>query len=274
MSTILLGAPADGQVVLAIAVTALIGAPSAIWCALLTGRKRVAQSLSAQAAGLAAGAAAAAWRIMAHDASGAALAFAAGPLVAGCVALPFALNLGLPLIPQPLELGAGQDPAALFGRLRRHRRLRRDRRVRPALALPRAFRRHPARVLAGLQPRLGHVDPTARPVHDPDVRAARGHGPGRGRPPRLPAALLGRRRRRDDRGAAGVLGGLAPPDPPVPVRRLPARRGDHPGLYGRRRAPGVAVARHAHRLRQRPAPAVRGHRGGRPHSDGRASPQP
>jgi hypothetical protein len=99
ISNILVGTPAEWPAVLAITVAALIGAPSGIWCALLTGRKRVAQSLSAQAAGLIAGAGAAAWRIMAHDASGAALAFAAGPIVSGCVALPLALRLGLPLIP-------------------------------------------------------------------------------------------------------------------------------------------------------------------------------
>lgn len=100
VSAILLGGTTEGPMVLAIAVTALAAAPSGIWCALLTGRKRVAQSLSAQAMGLAAGAGAAAWRIMAHDAAGAALAFAAGPLATSCVALPLALRLGLPLIPR------------------------------------------------------------------------------------------------------------------------------------------------------------------------------
>jgi O-antigen/teichoic acid export membrane protein len=99
VSDILVGTSAEWPAVLAITVAALVGAPSGIWCALLTGRKHVAQSLSAQGAGLIAGASAAAWRIMAHDASGAALAFAAGPIVTGCVALPFTLKLGLPLIP-------------------------------------------------------------------------------------------------------------------------------------------------------------------------------
>jgi hypothetical protein len=99
VSNILVGAPGDGPVVLAIAIAALVGAPSGIWCALLTGRKHVAQSLSAQAAGLVAGAAGAAWRIMAHDAAGAAVAFASGPLVTSCVALPLTLRLGLPLFP-------------------------------------------------------------------------------------------------------------------------------------------------------------------------------
>jgi hypothetical protein len=100
VSEILVGATSESPMVLAIALTALIGAPSGIWCALLTGRKRVAQSLSAQGAGLVAGAVGAAWRIMTHDAAGAALAFAAGPLVTSCVALPLALRLGLPLIPR------------------------------------------------------------------------------------------------------------------------------------------------------------------------------
>ena len=100
VSRILVGSPAQWPMVLAITATVLIGAPSGIWCALLTGRKRVAQSLLAQAAGLVAGAGAAAWRIMAHDPAGAALAFAAGSLVTCCVALPFVLRLGLPLLPR------------------------------------------------------------------------------------------------------------------------------------------------------------------------------
>jgi O-antigen/teichoic acid export membrane protein len=105
VSNILVGTPAEWPAVLAIALAALVGAPSGIWCALLTGRKRVAQSLSAQAAGLIAGGGLAAWRIVAHDASGAALAFAAGPVVAGGVALPFVLRLGLPLIPSRWSWG-------------------------------------------------------------------------------------------------------------------------------------------------------------------------
>lgn len=99
-SNILLGKPADWATVLAIALTASAGAPSAIWCALLTGRKRIGQSLSAQAAGLFVGAAAAAWRITAHDPAGAALGLSAGSLVTASVALPFALRLGLPLFPR------------------------------------------------------------------------------------------------------------------------------------------------------------------------------
>jgi len=101
ISNILVGSPNEWPMVLAITAIVLVGAPSGIWCALLTGRKRVAQSLSAQAVGLVAGALGAAWRITAHDASGAALAFAAGPLVTTCVATPFALQLGLPLIARP-----------------------------------------------------------------------------------------------------------------------------------------------------------------------------
>lgn len=100
ISKILVGSADEATMVVAVAVTVLAGAPSGIWCSLLTGRQRVAQSLSAQAAGLLAGAAGAAWRILAHDASGAALAFAAGPLVTTGVALPLALRLGLPLLPR------------------------------------------------------------------------------------------------------------------------------------------------------------------------------
>jgi hypothetical protein len=99
VSRILVGSPAEGRTILAITAVVVAGAPSGIWCALLTGRKRVAQSLAAQAAGLVSGAAVAAWRITAHDPPGAALAFAGGSLVTACVALPFTLRLGLPLIP-------------------------------------------------------------------------------------------------------------------------------------------------------------------------------
>ncbi|WP_158915254.1 oligosaccharide flippase family protein [Caulobacter sp. S45] len=101
VSKILIGSPTAWPMVLAIAATALLSAPGGIWCALLTGRKRVAQSLSAQAAGLVSGAGAAAWRITAHDPAGAVLAFAGGSLVTCCLALPWALQLGLPFIPRP-----------------------------------------------------------------------------------------------------------------------------------------------------------------------------
>src|ERR1700744_4238090 len=96
ISNILVGSPNQWPTVLAIAGIVLLGAPSGIWCALLTGRKRVAQSLSAQGAGLVAGALGAAWRITAPAAAGPALAFAAGPVVTTCVATPLALRLRVP----------------------------------------------------------------------------------------------------------------------------------------------------------------------------------
>ena len=99
ISSILVGSPAQSGVVLGITAVALAGAPGQVWCGLLTGRKRVARSLLAQAAGLIAGATGAGWRIIAHDPPGAALAFASGSLVTTAVSLPFALQLGLPLIP-------------------------------------------------------------------------------------------------------------------------------------------------------------------------------
>ena len=103
ISRILTGSPAQAPVVLAIAAVALAGAPGQVWCGLLTGRKRVARSLTAQAAGLVAGAAAAGWRIMAHDPAGAALAFAGGSVITTVVALPFALQLAIPLIPRRFD---------------------------------------------------------------------------------------------------------------------------------------------------------------------------
>ena len=101
VARMLVGDPAAWKVILALTATALAGAPGGIWCAMLTGRRRVAQSLSAQAAGLLAGSGAAAWRILAHDPAGAALAFSAGSMVTGCAALPLVLRLGLPLLPRP-----------------------------------------------------------------------------------------------------------------------------------------------------------------------------
>ncbi len=94
-ANILVGAPDAWPTVLAITVTAPGRGAERDLVRPADGRKRVAQSLLAQAAGLVAGAGVAAWRIMAHDAAGAALAFAGGSLVTSCVALPFALRLGL-----------------------------------------------------------------------------------------------------------------------------------------------------------------------------------
>ena len=100
ISTILVGSPAEWPMVVAVTALVLLGAPGGIWCVMLTGRKRVAQSLFAQGSGLICGAGAAAWRIMAHDPGGAALAFAGGSMVTLAVALPFGLRLGLPLVPR------------------------------------------------------------------------------------------------------------------------------------------------------------------------------
>ncbi len=106
ISKILVGSPAEWPVVLAITAVALAGAPGQVWCAFLTGRKRVARSLIAQAAGLVAGAAAAGWRIVAHDPAGAALAFAGGSVVTTAVALPFAAQLGISLVPRRFSWAA------------------------------------------------------------------------------------------------------------------------------------------------------------------------
>ncbi len=100
ISKILVGSPEQAGVILALTAIALLGAPGQVWCGLMTGRKRVARSLAAQAAGLIAGAAAAGWRIAQHDPAGAAVAFTSGSVVTTLVALPFALQLGIPLIPR------------------------------------------------------------------------------------------------------------------------------------------------------------------------------
>lgn len=95
ISTLLTGASSYWWVVILITAVALSAGPAQIWCSILSGRKRVAASLSAQAAGLTLGTAGAAWRIGQGDPAGAAIAFACGSLVTLAVASRLMARLDL-----------------------------------------------------------------------------------------------------------------------------------------------------------------------------------
>ncbi len=89
ISDILVGHPNQWPVVIAIAALALAAGPGQIWCSILSGRKRVATSLTAQAAGLFAGTLVASILIARGNPTAAAIAFSSGPLVTMTVAFLF-----------------------------------------------------------------------------------------------------------------------------------------------------------------------------------------
>lgn len=93
ISNVLTGTTAYWQVVIALALLSLLAAPGQVSCSVLSGRRRVVQSLGAQSFGIILGTAVAAWFIVCRDLVGAALAFAAGPVAAMVIALPFAARL-------------------------------------------------------------------------------------------------------------------------------------------------------------------------------------
>ena len=95
ISNVLTGSGTYGFVVIAIAILALSGGPGQVCWGLLSGRKLVARSLGAQAMGLLAGTAASAWFITRGSFVGAAIAFAAGPVLGALSALPFVVPFGL-----------------------------------------------------------------------------------------------------------------------------------------------------------------------------------
>lgn len=86
VSSVLVGSPDAWPTVIAITVLSLAGGPGQIWCSILSGRKRVATSLVAQASGLFAGVAIATVFVVRGDPYAAATAFAAGPLLTVIVA--------------------------------------------------------------------------------------------------------------------------------------------------------------------------------------------
>ena len=97
VSTILAGTSRHWPVVVCIATLALVAGPGQIWCSILSGRKRVAQSLAAQAGGLTTGTALAAWQIGVGNGVAAAIGFSAGSLVTMAASFRFSgrLRIGL-----------------------------------------------------------------------------------------------------------------------------------------------------------------------------------
>lgn len=96
ISHILMGTAGEWRAVIAIAVLALAAGPGQIWCSILSGRKRTASSLGAQATGLAVSTAAAGWLITQGQTVAAALAFASGGLVTMGVSFLLAARLRIP----------------------------------------------------------------------------------------------------------------------------------------------------------------------------------
>lgn len=99
IARILVGTDQPRWAVVALALVALASGPGQIWCSILSGRKRVIVSLSAQATGLAVGTALAAWLIVTGKPLAATIGFAAGSLVTMAVAPPFVLRLGVRPVP-------------------------------------------------------------------------------------------------------------------------------------------------------------------------------
>lgn len=92
----LVGDTTTAWAVVAIALVIFLAGPGQIWCAILTGRGRVAASLSAQGTGLVVGTAGALVMLLHHDALWAAVAFAAGPLITALIAWTLVHRMVLP----------------------------------------------------------------------------------------------------------------------------------------------------------------------------------
>ena len=105
ISHVLTGSTGYWQVVIGLAALSFAAGPGQICWSLLSGRQKIAQSLGAQTIGLVVGTAASAWFVVRGNFVGAALAFAAGPLVATIAALPFVARL--PLRWRPTTRGVG-----------------------------------------------------------------------------------------------------------------------------------------------------------------------
>lgn len=109
ISHILVGTSAERQAVIAITLLVLPAGPGQIWCAILSGRKRTASSLGAQAAGLAVSTAGAGWLITQDQAVAAALAFASGGLATMAVAFLLAAPLRLTWAPLRSAISEAHD---------------------------------------------------------------------------------------------------------------------------------------------------------------------
>ena len=130
VSSVLVGNPNAWPTVIAITVLSLAAAPGQIWCSILSGRRRVATSLVAQASGLFASVAVATAFIARGEPHAAATAFAGGPLLTllvagravaglrlGIASRAAALAQVLPLIRYSIAFGAtsGYTALVLFG---------------------------------------------------------------------------------------------------------------------------------------------------------------
>ncbi len=105
VSAVLVGDPNAWPTVIAITVVSLAGGPGQIWCSILSGRRRVATSLVAQASGLFASIAIAAVFIVRGEPNAAATAFAAGPLLTLIVAGRAVARLHLKIAGWPAAIG-------------------------------------------------------------------------------------------------------------------------------------------------------------------------
>lgn len=99
ISHILVGTKGEWEAVIVITLLVLAAGPGQIWCSILSGRKRIASSLGAQAAGLLASTVSAAWLITQGRPVAATLAFASGGLVTMAVSFVLAGRLRIPMAP-------------------------------------------------------------------------------------------------------------------------------------------------------------------------------
>ncbi|HEU4962024.1 MAG TPA: hypothetical protein VFT56_16670 [Sphingomonas sp.] len=111
ISQILVDTPDQRRAVVGLALVALAAGPGQIWCSILSGRKHVVASLSAQATGLVAGTAAAAWLIVRGEPIAATIGFAGGSLVTMAVAGRAAARLAIARV--PLSVARAGAPALL-----------------------------------------------------------------------------------------------------------------------------------------------------------------
>jgi O-antigen/teichoic acid export membrane protein len=105
VSSVLVGNPDAWPTVIAITMLSLTAGPGQIWCSILSGRRRVATSLVAQASGLFVATAAATVFIVLGEPHSAAIAFVAGPLLTLLVAGRSVARLRLKIASRAAALG-------------------------------------------------------------------------------------------------------------------------------------------------------------------------
>jgi O-antigen/teichoic acid export membrane protein len=105
VSSVLVGNPDAWPTVIAITMLSLTAGPGQIWCSILSGRRRVATSLVAQASGLFVATAAATVFIVLGEPHSAAIAFVAGPLLTLLVAGRSVARLRLKIASRAAAIG-------------------------------------------------------------------------------------------------------------------------------------------------------------------------